>query len=155
MYTTGMNRIENKEDIWKLAYRTYIIYGNSISTELLLLEEVFFEMLEAKEPEEKTELIDFLLETHRNGIKRTLLTSDLSNLVGFKNGEKKNCSNKEFEKKKIVRASNFWTLNDGIYRVPRTIRNYKLRNRLLKGKKIKKETIENAKIWANLAVKHI
>ena len=155
MHTTGVYKIENKKDLWILAYRTHIIYGNKISTDLLLLNEVFFQMYEAKEPNEKMDIGDFLLESYRSGIKRTLLTSDLNHLIGFKYRKKKNVRNKKFLKKKIVRASNFWTLDDGIFLFPGTHRNYRLRKRLLKGKKIKRETIESAKIWADLAVKHI
>ena len=155
MHTTGVYSFNSKNDLFLLAKRIYILYGNYISTELLLLDEVFFHFFEGEIPDEKIEIGDFMMQTYERGFCRKLLTSDLSKILNFSLIKIKNLTDEAFFFSKIPTCSNHWLMDRSVFLFPGTNRNYKLRNRLKNGGFLKQQEILDAEKWANLAIKYL
>ena len=155
MKTTGVYELKNKSDIWLLAYRLYVIYGAQLSFDELLINELFFATLYEKF-EEGEDFNSFALEVYENGIVAAINTVDLENFYGLRVKNKKNVTDKIFEKKLILKAQPYWLLKEeNIFIFPFTIRDIELREKLLKGKNVGKKIKKQAVKWADLVTKYL
>ena len=155
MHSTGVYSFCSNNDLFLLAKRIYILYGNYISTELLLLEAVFFRFFEGEIPDQNMDIGEFMMQAYETGVCRKLLTSDLPKILNFSLINFENLSDDEFFSYKIPTCSNHWVMDRGVFLFPGTNRNYKLRYRLKNGGFLKNKEVQNAEKWADMVVRYL
>ncbi len=155
MSGTGVYSIQSKEDIKLLAYRSFLLYEIFFLWDNLFLNEVFFFAHLSETPYNNEKLIDFALASMNDGVKYSISTHELSNFIGLKILKKSNLTDKIFVSEKIKNCKPFWQLKNGHVLFPGGPRNYRLRRRILAGKKPLKKTLSNAEKWANEVVKFL
>ena len=155
MNTTGVYSLNSKKDIWLLCYRLYIVYGARLSFEELFLNELFF-AANYGEYDMESDFDKFASATISDGLRVGIATDELILFIGFSMKNKVNSDNVKFEKKLILKAKRFWILkNERTILFPITLRDPKLRIKLLKGKKIGKQIKKQANDWADLVTKYL